>query len=159
MNLTLLNCCIKRCGCFLKHKFNLQDMWNMDSIQISVNTTLKTIWIIGLKKAFCRQKIPESCCTKRETINIHYLITSRNGERKIYATYPNNEWTCKKNKQMESVQSVQMNIYQSNTYRKDLSWQHFNNQPRVQQKQQVYDQEKKHTHFCNIMKKFNNQTN
>ena len=33
---------------------------------------------------------------------------------------------------MEPVEPVQMNIYQSNTYRKDLSWLHFDNEPRVQ---------------------------
>ena len=27
------------------------------------------------------------------------------------------------NKEMEPVEPIQMNIYQSNTYRKDLSWQ------------------------------------
>ena len=30
-----------------------------------------------------------------------------------------------------------MNIYQSNTYRKDLSCLHFDNEPRVQKRQQV----------------------
>ena len=42
---------------------------------------------------------------------------------------------------MELVESVLRNIYQSNTYRKDLSWSHFNNAPRVQEKQQVKDQQ------------------
>ena len=34
-----------------------------------------------------------------------------------------------------------MKIYQSNTYRKDLSWLHFDDEPRVQEKQQVKDQQ------------------
>ena len=34
-----------------------------------------------------------------------------------------------------------MNIYQSNIYRKDLSWLHFHDDPRVQQRQQVKDQQ------------------
>ena len=34
-----------------------------------------------------------------------------------------------------------MNIYQSNTYRKDLSWLHFNNEPRFQGRQQGKDQQ------------------
>ena len=42
---------------------------------------------------------------------------------------------------MEPVEPVQMNIYQSNTYRKDLSWPHFDDEPRVQEKQQVKDQQ------------------
>ena len=41
---------------------------------------------------------------------------------------------------MEPVKLVQININQSNTYRKDLSWPHFNDEPRVQEKQHVKDQ-------------------
>ena len=41
---------------------------------------------------------------------------------------------------MEPVEAVQMNMCQSNTYRKDLSWQHFDDVPRVQETQQVKDQ-------------------
>ena len=36
-----------------------------------------------------------------------------------------------------------MNIYQSNTYRKDLSWLHFDSKPGVQEKQLVKGQ-----HYC-----------
>ena len=42
---------------------------------------------------------------------------------------------------MEPVEPVQMNINQSNTYRKDLSWLHFDDEPRVQERQQVKDQQ------------------
>ena len=38
---------------------------------------------------------------------------------------------------MEPVQLVQMNIYQTNTYRKDLSWLHFDDELMVQERQQV----------------------
>ena len=41
---------------------------------------------------------------------------------------------------MEPVQPVETNIYQSNTYRKDVSWLHFDDEPRVQERQQVNDQ-------------------
>ena len=41
---------------------------------------------------------------------------------------------------MEPVEPVLKNIYKSNTYRKDLNWQHFDNEPRVQEKEQVKDQ-------------------
>ena len=34
-------------------------------------------------------------------------------------------------KELEPVEPVQMNIYQSDTYRKDLSWLHFDDEPRV----------------------------
>ena len=43
------------------------------------------------------------------------------------------------NKEMEPVQPVQMIIYQSKIYTKDLSWLHFDNEPRIQDKQQVKD--------------------
>ena len=42
---------------------------------------------------------------------------------------------------MAPVKRVQMNIYQSNTCRKDLSWLHFDNEPWVQGRQQVKDQQ------------------
>ena len=45
------------------------------------------------------------------------------------------------NKEVESVQPVQINIYQSNIYRKDLSWLHFDDVPRVQERQEVKDQQ------------------
>ena len=38
------------------------------------------------------------------------------------------------NKEVEPVEPVQMNIYQSNTYRKDLSWLHLDDEPRVQER-------------------------
>ena len=35
-----------------------------------------------------------------------------------------------------------MNIYQSNTYiEKNISWLHFNNEPRVQERKQLKDQQ------------------
>ena len=42
---------------------------------------------------------------------------------------------------MGPVEPVLKNIYQSNTYRKDLRWPHFNDEPRVQEKQQVKEQQ------------------
>ena len=38
---------------------------------------------------------------------------------------------------MGPVQPIQMNIYQSNTYRNGLSWLHFGNESRVQESQHV----------------------
>ena len=48
---------------------------------------------------------------------------------------------------MEPVEPVLKNIYQSNTYRKDLSWLHFDDEPRVQEMQQVEDQQSYIPHF------------
>ena len=45
------------------------------------------------------------------------------------------------NKEVEPVEPVQMNIYQNNTNRKDLSWQYLEDEPRVQESQQVKDQQ------------------
>ena len=42
---------------------------------------------------------------------------------------------------MEPGETVLKKIHQSNTYRKELSWPHFDNEPRVQEKQQVKDQQ------------------
>ena len=41
---------------------------------------------------------------------------------------------------LEPVEPVLKNIYQSNTYSKDLSWPHFD-EPRVQEKHQVKEQQ------------------
>ena len=43
------------------------------------------------------------------------------------------------NKEVEPVEPVQMNMYESNTYGKDLSWLH--DEPRVQERQQMKDQQ------------------
>ena len=51
------------------------------------------------------------------------------------------ERTSLKNREVESVEPVQINIYQNNTYKKHLSWLYFNNELRVQERQQVKDQQ------------------
>ena len=61
-------------------------------------------------------------------------------ERKIHAINQNNKQTFLENKGVEPAEPVQMNIYQSNTYKKDLSWLHFNDEPKVQQLQKGKDQ-------------------
>ena len=48
-----------------------------------VNSRLKAIYIIGQRKSFYRQRIPESSCSRKETVNINFLVTSRSGDRKI----------------------------------------------------------------------------
>ena len=49
----------------------------------SVNSRLKAIHIIDQRKAFYRQRIPESSCVRKETVDIDILVTSRNSDRKI----------------------------------------------------------------------------
>ena len=50
---------------------------------MSVNFRLKGSKIIGLKKAFYRQRVLESSCVGKETVDIDILVTSTNGHRKI----------------------------------------------------------------------------
>ena len=40
---------------------------------------------------------------------------------------------------MELVEPVRINIYESSSYKKDLSWLNFHDEPRVQDRQQVKD--------------------
>ena len=52
--------------------------------KVSINSRLKAIYIIGQRKAFCGQRIPESSCAWKETVDIEILITSRRKDhRKI----------------------------------------------------------------------------
>ena len=50
---------------------------------MSVSSRLKATKIIGQRKAFYRQRIPEPSCAKKETVDIDILATSRNCDRKI----------------------------------------------------------------------------
>ena len=55
--------------------------------------------------------------------------------QKSHAIYQNNKQTSLENK-VKPVELVKMKVYQNNTYKEDLSWLHFSNEPRVQEKQQ-----------------------
>ena len=48
-----------------------------------VNSRLTATKIIRQRKAFYRQRIPESSFARKDTIDIDILVTSRNGDRKI----------------------------------------------------------------------------
>ena len=50
---------------------------------MSVNPRLKTNKIIGQRKEFFRQRMLESSCERKETVDINILVTYRNGSRKI----------------------------------------------------------------------------
>ena len=50
---------------------------------MSDNSRSKATKIIGQRKVCYRQRIPESSCVRKETVDIDILVTSRNGERKI----------------------------------------------------------------------------
>ena len=88
---------------------------------MSVNSRLKATKIIGQRKAFYRQRIPESSCARKETIDIDILVTSRNVGRKIMHSIRITSSPPLGKKIVEPAEPVLRNIYQSNTYRKDLS--------------------------------------
>ena len=48
-----------------------------------VNSRLKATKITVQTKAFYRQRIPEPNFTRKETVDMNILVTSRNGDRKI----------------------------------------------------------------------------
>ena len=45
---------------------------------------------IGQRKAFYRQRISESSCVRKETVDIDIFVTSKSGDRKC--------WSCNRNK-------------------------------------------------------------
>ena len=50
---------------------------------MSVNSRLKATKIIGQRKTLYRQRIPESRCARKGSVDIDILVTCRNGHRKI----------------------------------------------------------------------------
>ena len=54
---------------------------------MSVNSRLKVTKIIGQRKGFYRQRIPEFSCARKGTVNIDILVTSSNGDRKIIQSF------------------------------------------------------------------------
>ena len=50
---------------------------------MSVSSKLKATKVIGQRKAFYRQRIPEFGRARKETVDIDIFVTSRNGNRKI----------------------------------------------------------------------------
>ena len=53
---------------------------------MSVNSGLKATKIIGQRKAFYRQIIPEPSCARKETVDIDILAISRNGDKPLEET-------------------------------------------------------------------------
>ena len=84
---------------------------------MSANSRLRATKVIGQRKSFYRQRIPESTCARKETVDINVLVTARNGDRKIMQSI---RITCRLlsriRKWNQPVQPVQLNTYQSNTY-------------------------------------------
>ena len=52
-------------------------------LKVFVNSRVNANKIVGQRKAFHRQRIPEPSCVRKETVDIDILVTSKNGDRKI----------------------------------------------------------------------------
>ena len=50
---------------------------------MSVYSRLKATQIICQRKSFYKQRIQETNCARKETVNIDIPVASRNGKRKI----------------------------------------------------------------------------
>ena len=50
---------------------------------MSVNSRFRATIIIGQRKAFYRERVPEPSYARKETVDIDILVTSSNGDRKI----------------------------------------------------------------------------
>ena len=81
---------------------------------MSVNSRVKTTKIIGQRKAFYNQRIPESSCARKETVDIDILVTSRNGGRKIMQSIKITSRPFLR-MEVEPVEPVLKNIHESNT--------------------------------------------
>ena len=102
---------------------------------MSVNSRTKATKILAQREASYRQRIPGFSCARKETVDIDILVTSTNGHKKIMQSI------TIMSRASSVLEPVLKNIYQSNTYRKDLSRPHFNDELRVQEKQHMKDQQ------------------
>ena len=64
----------------------LKDTGNLFRKNLQLNSRLRANKIIGQKKVFYRQRIPQYSYARKETVDIDILVTSRNGDRKIIKT-------------------------------------------------------------------------
>ena len=95
---------------------------------------------MGQRKAFYKQKSPEFNCARKQIIDRNIFLASRNGDRKIMQSMKKRV-DLLDNKEVEPVEPLQMNIYQINIYRKSLSWLHFEDEPRGQERHQVKEKQ------------------
>ena len=95
---------------------------------------------MGQRKVFYKQKNPEFNCARKKIIDRDILLASRNGDRKIMQSMKKRV-DLLDNKEVEPVEPLQMNIYQINIYRKSLSWLHFEDEPRGQERHQVKEKQ------------------
>ena len=92
-----------------------------------VNSRLKATKIIGQRKTFYRQIIPGSSCARKETVDIDILVTFRNGERKIMRSIKITNRPPLSQFRSPSTKVIPIE-------RLLLSWLHFDDELRVQEK-------------------------
>ena len=85
---------------------------------MSVSSRLKDTKIIGQRKVFYRQRISESSCARKETVDIDILVISTNGDRKIMQSIRITSRPPSRKRKWNHFSQ----FYQSNTYRKDLNF-------------------------------------
>ena len=109
------------------------------SVNSVMSVRFKAFYLIGQRRELYRQRIPESSCVRKETVDIDILITSRNGDRKIMESIrkETSKPPLRTGKQNQLIQ-VRWTWY---TYRKGLGWLYFSDEPRVQERQQVKNQQ------------------
>ena len=104
-----------------------------------INSRLKVTQIIGQKKAFYRQRIPESRFARKKVCIHPYNIEDQ--LQKNQAIYQNNEQIPLEKKEVEPLEPVQLNIDQSSTYQEMLAGYISTMWPRLHEKQEVKDQQ------------------
>ena len=85
---------------------------------VCANSRLKFFQIKGQRKAFYGQRISEPSL-RRSKLLIRILVTSGNGDRKIKQSI---RMASRPSQRIRKLN--QLSLYQSITYRKDLSWPH-----------------------------------
>ena len=96
--------------------------------------------MIGQRKAFHRQRIPESSYARKETVDIEIPVTSRNGYKKIMQSIRITSGLpsrIKKRNHLSQFKSKSTKI----SIEKTSSWLHLDDGPKVQDRQQVKDQQ------------------
>ena len=71
---------------------------------------------IGQRKTLCKEEISGSRLVRKNTVDKGILVTFKYGLRKNISH---------KNNKEEPIQPVQMNMFQSNVYKTDLEFTHF----------------------------------
>ena len=107
---------------------------------MSVNSRLKVNQIIGRREAFIGKGC-QSLAVRGKKLLTYTSCNIQEWRQKKYPIYQNNEQTYLENKEVEPVEPVQMNIHQSDTHRKGLTWLYFDNKPRVQERRQLKGQQ------------------